>query len=116
MTIFSSPQRLCVACNYVKTWRHRYYCQECSEVISAIRRNVTRAAGPARIPAGSKPVDCGRGAQVRAHRRYANPKAMDYVCRTCNSLRGPALDVAEMVAKYKRILSAKYPVDNLVHK
>lgn len=111
VTTIIRPGKLCAGCKYVKTWRHSHYCQECSVIVKMIQVDVSKAVKASRMPEGTKCVDCGRGAQVRDHRRYADPRAIEYVCRTCNSLRGPALDISEMVTKYKRFISATRPVD-----
>lgn len=38
-------------------------------------------------------VDCGRQAQVYDHRDYDKPLAVDGVCRSCNTKRGPAIQL-----------------------
>jgi hypothetical protein len=107
--------KLCSGCGFAKAVQGSHYCAECRPIVKRVQRIVKRVLGRAGpIPPEAKCVDCGRGAQVRDHRHYAKPLVVEYVCRTCNILRGPALDIEYMVAKEKLVMEARYPVDNLV--
>ena len=111
--------RACTGCGEmaVKATGLRRYCAACTPIVRHIQSDVRGILVLANAP---KPigecVDCGAPAAHRDHRLYSYPLQVDFVCSGCNGRRGPALDIAEMVAKYKRILSTKYPVDNVVDK
>ena len=116
MTTIVGPDKLCAGCNFAKARRSGHYCAECLPLVKMVQRNVKRALGTGVIPKWTRCVDCGRGAQVRDHRHYSKPRVFEYVCRTCNGLRGPALDIAMMIENEKRVMLAMYPVDKLVKK
>lgn len=102
-----AARRLCAACGEQPARIH--YCADCSPIVQRVQKDAITALGRAPLNHQYKCVDCGRGGQCRDHRHYSKPLAVDWVCRTCNKLRGPAFDVAEMVAAYKARDSAPAP-------
>lgn len=91
------PKLLCVACG--KQHAKIYYCAECGPIVKQIRVEVARVLGRAPLGEQHKCVDCGRGAKCRDHKFYREPKVFEWVCVTCNNKRGPALDIASLVAE-----------------
>ena len=109
----------CVHCGS-QDWRgsHSRSCRACNATrqreLQAIRGPAHKAVAsavnagflPRLFPAhayrdGRKPaslcVDCGSPAEIYEHRDYNRPLDVQPVCRSCNSRRGPAIDIAHLV-------------------
>lgn len=81
------------------------YCYDCSLlVIKAYVKAKSQVSKAIKdgllvdLKTGVDCVDCGRPASVYEHRYYLKPLDVVPVCRSCNTLRGPALDVIEAAA------------------
>ena len=68
------------------------------KVISSVSTSVRRGELPK--PSTLACVDCGGEAEQYDHREYLRPLSVDPVCRSCNSRRGPALDIVELVREH----------------
>lgn len=99
--------RACAGCREpaVNAQGFRLYCERCDTIVLAIRAAVKDAMGGLPNHDGQRCEDCGLPAHARDHRNYSSPRVVAYVCRRCNQARGPAEDIAYMVAKYKCLAS-----------
>lgn len=86
----------CIACGLPQTRSQRGRCEDCENAILPLRavahRKVHSAIyhGLLSHPKFLRCKDCGRQAQCYDHRDYDFPLAVDPVCWSCNSKRGPA--------------------------
>lgn len=101
---------VCPVCraNHLRLRAGAVLCGDCvvphHQMLIAFRAPAMKAVGAA-IVMGLLPklsgsvacVDCERPAQVYDHRAYARPLDVQPVCRSCNSRRGPAKELAELV-------------------
>ena len=96
----------CPVCDEPIRTRGAIMCANCLDTKIIIQRSVSAMMTLHGIPMASGIcVDCGaRPATARDHRHYASPLKVDYVCGPCNSRRGAALDLYEMIKRHRGLL------------
>lgn len=93
----------CAACQ-TQIDKLKSYCDECrpfAKKVGAACSIAMRSHG-LNAPTGATCKDCGQPATIWDHRHYASPTNVDPVCRACNKARGPADDIASMVAQLRK--------------
>lgn len=74
------------------------YCVRCRGVAAEIMKQVSREMRAKNFPdASGECVDCGAPATNWDHRYYSLPFEVDPVCTRCNTNRGPALDIVDLI-------------------
>lgn len=90
--------RICIACRkseLLSDHGNARYCRECRGMVSRLQRRtgalVFRAVltGALRSPKSFACADCGKAARYYDHRDYRHPLAVEAVCGSCNTKRGP---------------------------
>lgn len=85
----------CWDCSYE---RYRKLCSIGGKAARVVKKAVKDGLLP--VLDGSIPCkDCGKPACDYDHREYAKPLEVDPVCRSCNALRGPALEHRAIVIR-----------------
>ena len=80
------------------------------KIVASVIAKARKAGQLPDLSAGSIAcVDCGRPAQVFDHRDYSRPMDVDPVCRSCNSRRGSANDVAHLRIRNRVALASVMP-------
>ena len=88
----------CIVCDAPVKGPWNHYCGICRAVVAEIQAGVRKAiAVLPKLEYGTPCSDCGKPAVCLDHRYYAMPLECDPVCNACNTKRGPANDVAELV-------------------
>ena len=103
--LFKGTSRFCNPCAQARYARQK-------ALRAPAKREVGRAIREGRLPrlTGVIPcVDCGKPAQIYEHRNYAKPLDVVPACRSCNALRGPAIDMAPLWALPRRPKSIPRP-------
>lgn len=108
--VVSRRQRRCGICDerFVAT-DTAAMCANCLSAKYLIQRAARALMALHGIPkASGLCVDCGaRPATHRDHRHYASPLRVDYVCTGCNSRRGPASDLADLIRQHRGFVKAE---------
>lgn len=90
----------CVVCSESVPSPWRWYCGLCRSAVAIIQAGVNRQMREARHPpASGLCVDCGSPATDHDHRYYSLPLETDEVCSSCNTKRGPANDIKQLVTE-----------------
>lgn len=95
-----AEQRICITCGIsYRPWCGIPRCWDCHDLRECIKRwgkgsahlHVRKAVVAGLLPPAyeCECVDCGRPACDYDHRDYSKPLAVEPVCRSCNTKRGP---------------------------
>lgn len=113
----------CKACGVLTAFRSQILrlCPECKRVAGVIQRRAGKIvserikAGAMRRPSDFSCVDCGDQATGWEHRYYGIPLQVVPTCQRCNILRGPALDVVDLVKEQRnQILKTLRKLDSII--
>jgi hypothetical protein len=98
---------LCIVCTEATARRRGEMCPNCWAAKVLIQRSaasmmalhgITKASGMC--------VDCGiRLATCRDHRHYSSPLKVDFVCTSCNTKRGAALDLHQLIKTHRGLIA-----------
>lgn len=101
----------CIVCGEPNLKRQSEYCANCFAAKIIIQRSATAMLDlHGIVRASGMCVDCGvRPATCRDHRHYAAPLKVDFVCTACNTKRGAALDLHELIKAHRGMIVITEP-------
>lgn len=94
-TIAAGARRVCDECRTTDPKELQFTANANSRHAHYVVQAAIQSGQLPRLDGSVQCVDCGKPAVDYDHREYAKPLQVEPVCRSCNLLRGPAIDSAQ---------------------